>query len=132
MKNKKAVSTIVGALLMVATVTVACSVILASSTLMLEQIRSSYAERFVIEDVWFNIASGNYFVNVSIHNCGKIQFKIDAVYINNANYAPLQTLVLNPGERGWINVAYSWTAGNTYLIKVASERGTKYESYWKA
>lgn len=132
MKNKKAISTIVGALLMVATVTIACSAILASSTLVLEQTRNSYAERFVIEDVWFNSRISDYFVNISIYNCGNIQVKINTVYINNDNYAALNTLTLNPGARDWISVAYSWTAGNTYLIKIASERGTKYESYWKA
>jgi len=89
-------------------------------------------ERIKIEAVGYSGTN----LDVYIRNIGDIQVTIDAVYVINPdgsvnNYVSSLGATLTPGQMGTIQVSgVTLTAGNTYVVKVVTAKGTEATYTW--
>lgn len=89
-------------------------------------------ERLTVEDVWFKVdGTGKKYVCVYLRNVGKIEvilydIMIDGIHITERTPAKL-TLPLELG--GWMTAVFPWTAGQTYEVKLLTDRGGEVITY---
>lgn len=91
-------------------------------------------ERFSIIAVWWDTATQ---LNLTVLNYGKIEFAIDAVYIDGEK---VSAYISGRGETvakgGIVSVKFtssiSIVVGQTYEIIAVSERGSRDVAYWQA
>ena len=91
-------------------------------------------ERLLITTVWWNVTID--YMNVTVLNYGKIEFAIDAVYIDGTqvSISSGRGIIIGTGER--ISIKFTSPMpideGDTCEIITVSERGSKDVVYWKA
>lgn len=83
-------------------------------------------ERLTVEDVYFD---GSNTLTVYVRNTGGIQIVVDVVYIDHVAYTVTKTSI-GVRELASITVTVSLTSGQTYLITVATTRGSTATDYW--
>ena len=143
--DKRGVSEIVASLIIVLIVTVAGAGLYAYSLNAFSSSGSSFLlqtsgreerarERLLITTVWWNVT--NDYMNVTVLNYGKIEFAIDAVYIDGTqvSISSGRGIIIGTGER--ISIKFTSPMpideGDTCEIITVSERGSKDVVYWKA
>lgn len=93
-----------------------------------QQAQVSLKERFLIEDVNFFTEASVKKMNVTIFNFGDISISIVAVYINGIMQALPPSNPIGQNQGGSFVVAYSWSSGGIYQVKVVTGRGMVFES----
>ncbi len=89
-------------------------------------------ERLTVEFVQFSSPST---ITVYVRNTGKIDATILALYISDPTGKVLSntptSLALNLLQLGNVVVSFTFTSGSTYLITLATSRGSSLTSSWK-
>ena len=93
-----------------------------------QQAQDSLKERLLIEDVEFFTELSVKKMNVTIFNFGDISMRIVTVYINGIMLSPSRSNLIGQGKSDWFVVAYSWSTGGIYQVKVVTGRGMVFES----
>lgn len=130
-RNKRAITPVLSNLLLMVVAVAAMSIAATATYVITTNLRETMGERLIIEDVWFNNASGTNQISVYLRNVGKVPIRISGVYINHTRqHSP--TLNLEVGEHGWLNVSYNWAEGSLYHLDVVTTRGSHVGGYYKA
>jgi len=146
--HRKAISTIVANLLMVAIVlTLATSLFIwanssfgiyqGSAGLWFSSRSEAMRERFVVEEAWFTDAGAK--INIYVRNVGDIDITIADIYVNRtkvdrAQIYPQLPRILPTGQVVQITITLSsmWSPGRVSEIVVATSRGNTVRGYWAA
>jgi len=142
-RNKRAVSTVMGAVMMILVVAIGMSMLFAFFINYTRDFQtgsgSSVLESMTIEDVWFKTSNS---IEIWVYNLGKVDSNITAVYLNglsvsynvNAIYLdgePVDYTVANPnlpvGAHTNIKVSFSWDENSIYGFKLTTKRGSAFE-----
>ena len=141
--DKRAVSPVISTLMMVGIVFVMFALIFpwAFSSLTLSESMANLwysdqeeaaKERITIEMIVFRNESGpTYYIDIYTRNVGEIEIDVSDIYINGSAQATIDPALpetIYVGTEGVDNVVcfsvtYSWTNGETYMIKVVTARG---------
>ena len=130
-RNKRAITPVLSNLLLMVVAVAAMSIAATATYVITTNLRETMGERLIMEDVWFNNASGTNQISVYLRNVGKVPIRISDVYINHTR-KPSPTLNLEVGEHGWLNVSYHWAEGSLYHLDIVTRRGTHVGGYYKA
>jgi len=148
LRNNRGVSEIVANLLIVLIVSVAGAALYSyslttfssSSSLFQTQTdlrKERTQERLSIIAIWWDNSTGQDHMNITIQNCGKIHFAIDAIYMNGTavtSYTSGHGTIVTLGNI--ISVEYtsplSINEGEIYEITAVTERGSKDVASWTA
>jgi len=87
-------------------------------------------ERFTVLSIWSSIASN--LVNATLMNYGEIDLMIDAAYLNGTPVLSSGQLMLSSGQLVSLKFTSTIQQGKTYVLIIASKRGTTVETSWKA
>ena len=147
-RGKRGVSEVISSLIIILIVSVAGAGLYAYSLNAFNSSGSSFQlqtsareeralERLLITAIWRNVTDD--YLNVTILNYGKIELVIDAVYIDGKQVSA-STYTNGKGEtvifRSLVFVKFtspiSIVDGQTYEVRVVSERGSRDVFYWKA
>jgi FlaG/FlaF family flagellin (archaellin) len=151
LKNKKGVSPVVSAVIMMLVVMIGMSALFAFFVNYARDFQlgsgSSVLESMAIEDVHF-IDSKT--VEIWIYNMGKVDFSISSVYVNDSLISTSPTLLsvtykgedvtsswpdrIREGGHGQIrieSVDQIFTSGQSYTFKLVTKRGTSFEGEYK-
>ena len=151
-REKKAVSQIIGSLLVLLIVTTLCTMAYswASSTVnnnqnnfnfILGNKQNAIKERFILEYVFFTDTAlpppDHKNVTVYVRNVGDNTLDVSAIYINGTlsttvNPVLPQTLISDQTEKFSITLSSSWASNSTTHIVIVSEKGNRIEGYWQA
>ena len=147
-KRRLGFSTVVGAIIMIAAVSILGSIMLiwANSHLNAQQKQigdyyettsNSLKETYVIEDVWLYGSSPNKCVDVTIRNVGSIAIQLKSIAIvpsssSSCTASPLNGVILAPKGTYTATVPYNWSTGSTLDISVNTQRGSIERILWKA
>jgi hypothetical protein len=93
-------------------------------------LRENMSERVIVEDVWFNQATGT--VNVYLQNVGKVDVGVSAVYINHTSQPFDVPFRLEVDGHKWLGISFSWNSGDLYYIDIVTNRGTHIASHYRA
>ncbi|MCW4008750.1 MAG: hypothetical protein NWF09_08715 [Candidatus Bathyarchaeota archaeon] len=130
LRDKLAITPVLSHLLLTV-VAVAVMAIATSATFVITtNLRETMGERAVVEDVWFNNATGT--VDVYVRNVGKTAIQVAAVYVNHERCMINSPFRLEPNQHGWLNIIYHWAHGETCYIDIVTTRGTHIAGYYKA
>jgi len=145
--SRRAVSSVVSAVLMILVVMIGMSLLFAFFVNYARDFQtgsgSAVLESMVIEDVKFTDSQAD----VWVYNVGKVEFKINSIYINDAlvdhptlvkvtyNGVPVTPLPaddnIRDGAHAKITVNHSFEIGQSYVFKIVTERGTSVEGEYQ-
>jgi archaellum component FlaF (FlaF/FlaG flagellin family) len=145
LRNNRGISEIIASLFLLLIVSVAGAALYSSSLSAFSSSSSTFQqqidqreeqarERLSIIAVWRGTANQ---LNLTVLNYGKIEFTIDAVYIDGAK---VSAYISGRGETvakdGIVSVKFTSSilivVGRTYEIIAVSERGSRDVAYWQA
>ncbi len=129
--DKRAITPVLSNLLLMIVAVAAMSIAATATYVITTNLRETMGERLIIEDVWFNNATGVNRVSVYVRNIGKVPLTISTVYINHTRQSSLK-LSLGLEEHGWLNITYHWTANSLYHVDIVTSRGNHVGGYYKA
>lgn len=129
--DKRAITPVLSNLLLMIVAVAAMSIAATATYVITTNLRETMGERLIIEDVWFNNATGVNRVSVYIRNVGKVPLTVSTVYINHTRQ-PSPKLSLELEEHGWLNITYNWTPSSLYYLDIVTSRGTHVGGYYKA
>lgn len=128
--DKRAISAVLSHLLLTVVAVAIMSIATSATYVITTDLRQNMGERVTIEDVWFNPDTKT--VDLYLDNVGKVDFQIQAVYINHANQ-PFQEFALKVEEEGSLNIYFSdWKPGEVYYIDIVTSRGNHIADSYKA
>jgi len=130
MRDKRAITPVLSHLLLTVVAVAAMSIATSATFVITTNLRENMSERVIVEDVWFNSATGT--VNIYVHNVGKVTIQVSAVYVNHVGQPFNSPFRLGLNEHGWLSIVYSWNSGDVYYIDVVTSRGLHVASYYKA
>jgi Flp pilus assembly pilin Flp len=130
MRDKRAITPVLSHLLLTVVAVAAMSIATSATFVITTNLRENMSERVIVEDVWFNSATGT--VNIYVHNVGKVTIQVSAVYFNHIGQPFNSPFRLGLNEHGWLSIAYSWNSGDVYYIDIVTSRGLHVASYYKA
>ena len=131
--NKKGVSPVVSAVIMILIVMIGMSALFAFFVNYSRDFQlgsgSAVLESMTVEDLWFENSTS---VAIWVYNFGKVNVTITDVYVDgNAvlfTHARVpDDLTIGVGEHGRIVVTSSFAAGVSYMFKIVTARGTSFE-----
>jgi hypothetical protein len=128
-KNRKAFSPVMSAVLMMLVVITGMSLLFAFFVNYARDFQvgsgSAVLEGMTVEDVWFK---GSNEAEVWVFNFGKVDFKITSVYVND-NLAGIGSsyVEVGVGEHKPLTVNYDFVSGKSYSFKIVTERGSAFE-----
>ncbi len=124
-RNSKGVTPVLSSLLLTVIALAGMSIAVAATYVITNGLHDNMSERLIVEDVWFT----NGHVSLYVGNVGRVAIKLDAVYVDRVeqSFTPLE---LEQGQRGWLNVSFSWNPNSAYEIKIATKRGTKVVDFY--
>ena len=130
LRDKRAITPVLSHLLLTVVAVAIMSLATSATFMITTNLRQTMGERVIVEDVWFNNATGT--VDVYLRNVGKADIQISNVYVNHVSqsFSDLSSLQLN--KHGWLRIALSWDPGESYYIDIVTKRGTHVASYYKA
>lgn len=125
--SKNAISPVLSSLLLTVVAVSAMALATTATYVISTNLKQNMSERLIVEDVWFNNATGS--VNVTVFNIGEVALKISTVYINGTQryFSPLS---LEKGEQGWLTISFDWTSDSVYYVKLVTMRGTTVGDYY--
>ena len=130
LRDKRAITPVLSHLLLTV-VAVAIMALATSATFVITtNMRETMGERVIVEDVWFNTATGT--IDVYMRNVGKADIQVSNVYVEHESQSFNGLSSLQVNKQGWLRIAYSWTSGESYYIDIVTKRGTHIASYYKA
>jgi flagellin-like protein len=118
-KNKKALSPVVASIILIA-VTVAVSIAVAAWMGALT-FTFMATEQIKITDVVFATNT----IRVYVKNTGTSPVTITKAWINGADQS-ISSFTVSANSQYILNMTYSWTAGNTYEVKLQSSSGNAF------
>jgi Flp pilus assembly pilin Flp len=130
MRDKRAITPVLSHLLLTVVAVAAMSIATSATFVITTNLRENMSERVIVEDVWFNSATGT--VNIYVHNVGKVAIQVSAVYVNHIGQPFNSPFRLGLNEHGWLSIVYSWNSGDVYYIDIVTSRGLHVASYYKA
>jgi Flp pilus assembly pilin Flp len=130
LRDKRAITPVLSNLLLTVIAVAVMSIATTATLVITTNLRENMSERAVVEDVWFNSATGT--VNVYMRNVGKVSIQVYAVYVNHVGKPFNSPFRLGLNGHDWLSIVYSWTSGEVYYIDVVTSRGTHVASYYKA
>ena len=136
-KNRRAISNVVSALLMILVVMVGMGLLFAYLTTYVANYQagsgSSVFESMSVEDVWFKNTNQ---VEIWIYNVGKVGFAIDSIYLNGTAIDQSDFTVNAGGSSNTVPVgghadlmitsAQGWITENKYSFKIVTSRGSSF------
>ena len=135
-RNKKAVSNVIGTILMILVVAIGMSILFGFFVTFVKDYQagrgSSVMELVSIEDVWFRFNPDGTVANVTIwlYNYGKVDVTVNAFYVNGQSIVDFNSLTIPIGEHNNTTVEPmngGWVSGITYDFKFVTERGSTFE-----
>ncbi len=130
LRDKRAITPVLSHLLLTVVAVAVMSIATSATFVITTNLKETMSERVMVEDVWFNSASGT--VDVYVHNVGKAPIQVAAVYVNRVGRPFNSPFRLGLNQHGWLSVVCSWNSGDTYYIDIVTTRGTHIASYYKA
>ena len=127
--NKRGVSPVVSAVIMILVVMIGMSTLFAFFINYSRDFQlgsgSAVLESMTVEDVWFRNSNT---VEIWVYNFGKVNLKITDVYVDSSAvlFAP-DDLHIAIGEHEQIIVSSSFVASGRYHFKIVTTRGTSFE-----
>jgi flagellin-like protein len=127
--DKRGVSPVVSAVIMILVVMISMSALFAFFVNYSRDFQSGSGgavfESMTVEDLWFRNESA---VEVWIYNFGKADLTITNVYVDGDQvvFSP-NDLYIAVGEHGKITVSSSFVLLSTYQFKIVTARGTSFE-----
>lgn len=129
LKNKKGVTPVVSAVIMMLVVMIGMSALFAFFVNYSRDFQigsgSGVLEAVTVEDLWFK---GENTVEIWLYNFGKVDLKISSVYVNDVSidFEP-NDLSIAVGEHGQLTVSFPYVQGTSYHFKIVTARGTSFE-----
>ena len=130
LRDKRAITPVLSHLLLTVVAVAIMSLATSATFMITTNLRQTIGERLVVEDVWFNSATGT--VNVYLRNVGKADIQVSGVYINHAGQSFNGVSSLQVNKHGWLRIASSWDSEVAYYIDIVTTRGTHIADYYKA
>ncbi len=130
LRDKRAITPVLSHLLLTIIAVAVMSIATSATFVITTNLRETMSERVMVEDVWFNSATGT--VDVHVYNVGKTAIQVSAFYVNHVGRTFNSPFLLGLNQHGCLSVAYSWNSGDTYYIDIVTTRGTHVASYYKA
>ena len=130
LRDKRAITPVLSHLLLTVVAVAIMSLATSATFIITTNLRQTIGERLVVEDVWFNSATGT--VNVYLRNVGKADIQVSGVYINHAGQSFNGVSSLQVNKHGWLRIASSWDSEVAYYIDIVTTRGTHIADYYKA
>jgi flagellin-like protein len=133
LRNRKAVSPVVSAVIMILVVMIAMSALFAFFVSYAADFQlgsgSAVLESMTVEDVWFESSSN---VEIWVYNTGKANLAITSVYVNDTLSLPVN-LEIPVGKHGKLTVTptIQLETEQTYTFKLVTKRGTSVEGTFK-
>jgi flagellin-like protein len=141
-KNKKAVSPVIGTILMIMITMIGMTLLFAFvasySQTYKAGIGSSVMESLTIEDIWLSYDSDTYNSHVLIHvyNSGKIDCEITSVYLDRLALNTNLNVEIKAGEHIPLLLnredGRAWDPTQTYTFQVSTLRGSNFELKYPA
>ena len=128
--DKRALTPVLSHLLLTVIAVAVMSIATSATYVITTNLRENMGERVIVEDIWFNNASGT--LDVYLNNVGKIDIQVSAVYVNHVEQSFNSPYNLKTNENGWLRMAFDWKAGDVYYIDIVTSRGTHIASSYKA
>jgi hypothetical protein len=126
-ENKRGVTPVLSNVLLLIVAVSAMSLAASATYVITNNLRQTMGERILVEDVWF--APGS--IAIYLRNVGKVQSTVKFVYINSVDQG-INSITLEVGEHGRLNVTYEWTQSEIYAINIITGKGTKLIDYYAA
>jgi FlaG/FlaF family flagellin (archaellin) len=130
LQDKRAITPVLSHLLLTVVAVAIMSLATSATFMITTNLRQTIGERLVVEDVWFNSATGT--VNVYLRNVGKADIQVSGVYINHAGQSYNGVSSLQVNKQGLLRIAFSWDSEVAYYIDIVTTRGTHIADYYKA
>ena len=130
LRDKRAITPVLSHLLLTVVAVATMSIATSATFVITTNLRETMGERVMVEDVWFNSATGT--VDVYMRNVGKVAIQVYAVYVNRIGRPFNSPFRLELNEHGWLSIVCSWNSGDAYYIDIVTTRGTHIASYYKA
>jgi flagellin-like protein len=132
-RNRKAVSSVLGTILMILVVVVGMSMAFGFFVNFVKDYQAgrgaSVMELVSIEDVWFkNDSELTKSINVWLYNCGKVSINVNELYINGQQQSGFNAVQIPIGNHTELTpVQFKWIEGTVYDLKFVTDRGTAIE-----
>jgi flagellin-like protein len=131
-RNRKAVSSVIGTILMILVVVVGMSIVFGYFVNFVKDYQtgsgSSVMELVSIEDIWFKYDSGLTTIHVWLYNYGKVPTTISTLYINGTLQSDFSAVQIPIGSHTQLTpVLFGWVNGAVYDLKFVTDRGTTIE-----
>jgi flagellin-like protein len=127
-RSRKAVSSVIGTILMILVVVVGMSMAFGYFVNFVKDYQAgrgaSVMELISIEDVWFK-AGGNS-VEMWLYNYGKVSVKMSTFYVDGRQVS-LNNVDVPVGGHVPVTVQTQWLQGVTYHFKLVTDRGSVFE-----
>jgi FlaG/FlaF family flagellin (archaellin) len=130
LRDKRAITPVLSHLLLTVVAVAIMSIATSATFVITTNLRETMGERVIVEDVWFNSATGT--VDVYMRNVGKADLQVSGVYVNHVGQSFSGSFRLEVNKHGWLRIACSWASGESYYIDIVTKRGTHIASYYKA
>ena len=130
LRDKRAVTPVLSHLLLTVVAVAIMSLATSATFMITTNLRQTMGERVIVEDVWFNNATGT--VDVYMRNVGKSDTQVSNVYINHESQSFSGVSTLQVNKHDWLRIAFKWDSGESYYIDIVTKRGTHVASYYKA
>jgi FlaG/FlaF family flagellin (archaellin) len=130
LRDKRAITPVLSHLLLTVVAVAIMSIATSATFVITTNLRETMGERVIVEDVWFNSATGT--VDVCMRNVGKADLQVSGVYVNHESQSFSGSFRLEVNKHGWLRIAYSWDSGESYYLDIVTKRGTHIASYYKA
>lgn len=130
LRDKRAITPVLSHLLLTVVAVAIMSLATSATFMITTNLRQTMGERVIVEDVWFNNATGT--VDVYMRNVGKSDTQVSNVYINHESQSFSGVSTLQVNKHDWLRIAFKWDSGESYYIDIVTKRGTHVASYYKA
>ena len=128
--DKRAISAVLSHLLLTVVAVGLMSVATTATFLITTDLRHNMGERVSVEDVWFNADTKT--VDLYLDNIGKVDFQVEAIYINHASQ-PFHRFSLKVDQEGSLSIDFAdWKIGEVYYIDIVTSRGNHIAESYKA
>ncbi|HID90770.1 TPA: hypothetical protein EYP44_02290 [Candidatus Bathyarchaeota archaeon] len=131
-RRRRGISDLISHILMLMVVVTATSVVFAFVNRYVDIYRQGIGaglkERLAIEDVWFK---DDRTIAVTVYNYGMIDAEVIAVFVDGSVVWEGEEEV-KVGDHKTLTVGSGWTSGETYSIRMLTDRGTTVEGDYSA
>jgi flagellin-like protein len=132
-RNRKAVSNVIGTILMILVVVAGMSIAFGYFINFVKDYQAgrgaSVMELISIEDVWFKDQNTQRIIDIWLYNCGKVPTTVSTLYIDGRQQSGFTPISISVGGHAELSppVQFNWTPGTSYDFKFVTDRGTAIE-----